>query len=626
MIRAAGILFIANDNTALFLKRSGEGDHANEWGFPGGKIEEGETPEQAAVRECMEEAGWCPDGERQVLTRSIRRDPTAFVRGTDTGAPNGAQAAPSIVPLQAEEEVDFTTFVQKIGTPFIPTLNDEHVGYAWAPLSSPPEPLHPGCRIAISRLDMDELGIARAIAAGAIVSPQHYGNVHLFALRITGTGVAYRKKHNEFVYRRPEDYLTPEFLARCNGLPVVWLHPPKGVLDSKEFEGRIVGTVLLPYISGDEVWGIAKIYDDSATEEMKAKVLSTSPGVVLRGAGSDHKVILEDGAKLLIEGKPGLLDHLAICERGVWDKGDAPSGVKADTLGDRDMTAAELEAKAKADAEEKEREEKEKTDATARGDADAGQKLDKMLSHLDSISTMCDGMSKRMDTMEEKEKARSDAEEKERKEKMDAQTKADAEKLAAGEPEAVAADKARKDAAEKEEKEKMDKAKADAEAELHKAIKTDIPDRIAAVERMIPKQLSDADYASMADAQARADTVFVEFGERAPRPLDGEDLLAYRRRLTSKLKDHSPRWKDIDLNVVAADAHAFTQIETQIYADAQTAARNPIDIPEGQLRAVPRVDPVTGLRMTTFQGQKTFIAGLRRPPRYVTGFGPRKDR
>ena len=68
--------------------------------------------------------------------------------------------------------------------------------------------------------DLDELGIAKAIRDGALTSPQEYANLLLVALRITGTGAAYRSGANEFVWRDPSIYLNAEFLQRCNGLPV----------------------------------------------------------------------------------------------------------------------------------------------------------------------------------------------------------------------------------------------------------------------------------------------------------------------------------------------------------------------------------------------------------------------
>jgi 8-oxo-dGTP diphosphatase len=42
----------------VLLTRRGEGQHlAGMWEFPGGKLEAGESPEEALVRECQEECG-----------------------------------------------------------------------------------------------------------------------------------------------------------------------------------------------------------------------------------------------------------------------------------------------------------------------------------------------------------------------------------------------------------------------------------------------------------------------------------------------------------------------------------------------------------------------------------------
>jgi len=186
---------------------------------------------------------------------------------------------------------------------------------------------------------MDELDIARAIAEGRLSSPQQYENLWLFALRVTGTGASYRPELNEHVWRDPGLYLNPDFLARCNGLPVIWQHPPDDVLNQQEFENRIIGALMLPYIVEDEVWAVARIYDQGAAQLMLDYPLSTSPDVMFRDPEVNESRKLEGGKTLLIEGKPSLLDHLAICSLGVWDKSGEPTGI---AKGEPIMANAEL--------------------------------------------------------------------------------------------------------------------------------------------------------------------------------------------------------------------------------------------------------------------------------------------
>lgn len=327
LIHAAGILFLAPDNTALFLRRGNGSDHPNEWCCPGGHIEGEETAAEAAIRETLEEAG-------QEVKEVDLRPWTRTVAPAETSVDQVALAVPALegeLPAPSND-VDFTTFLVRVGGQFTPTLCDEHDGFAWAPVTAPPLPLHPGVQVALDRLAMDELGVARAMAAGRLTSPQRYENVWLFAIRITGTGASYRHARKEFVWRDPSIYLNDDFLARCAGLSVIWEHPEKSLLSHKEFGERAIGSVMLPYLRADkpdEVWGIAKIYDEEAALEMRQDQMSTSPAVNFADPTENDRIKLEDGSVMLIEGKPSLLDHIAICPAGVWDKGGDPTGVES---------------------------------------------------------------------------------------------------------------------------------------------------------------------------------------------------------------------------------------------------------------------------------------------------------
>ena len=106
MIKAAGLMLLTKAGETLLLCRAPGQSHEAEYCFPGGQIEGAETAEAAACRECKEEVGFLPEGERVLWTRRIA------------------------------EDVDYTTFIQRIDEPFVPTLSAEHTGFLWAATES----------------------------------------------------------------------------------------------------------------------------------------------------------------------------------------------------------------------------------------------------------------------------------------------------------------------------------------------------------------------------------------------------------------------------------------------------------------------------------------------------------
>jgi hypothetical protein len=72
--------------------------------------------------------------------------------------------------------------------------------------------------------------------------------------------------------------------------------------------------------------------------------------VVFLSADTNLKHPLSNGATLLIEGKPSLLDHVALCPLGVWDKGGPPTGVDSiDSKADEDSALDVIVRKLKVD-------------------------------------------------------------------------------------------------------------------------------------------------------------------------------------------------------------------------------------------------------------------------------------
>ena len=117
-------MFEDPNGNILLLRRSASGDHPNEYGFPAGHVESGETSEEAARREAREEVGDVPAG-----------DLSLFDKGDG-----------------------FHTFKQNVQDQFEPKLNHEHTGHVWASKDNLPEPLHPGVARLMGAMGKGPLG------------------------------------------------------------------------------------------------------------------------------------------------------------------------------------------------------------------------------------------------------------------------------------------------------------------------------------------------------------------------------------------------------------------------------------------------------------------------------------
>lgn len=412
-------------------------------------------------------------------------------------------------------------------------------------------------------MSLTELEVAERIRDGTVPSPVKFSNMWLVNLRITGTGLAYRAGLKEHVWRDPKLYLNEEFLRRCNGLPVIANHPDDAVLTEEDFKSRIVGSVMLPYIRGDEVWAVCRVYLQSIVEEITEGDVSTSPSVVFNSTSGNVEV-QEGDTNFLIEGVPFLVDHIALVTKdhgslGVWDKDRIPAGVEVTNTGEIEMEKEELQALLQGVV------------------SDA----------LQGINQKIDGVVTRMDSLEQRDKARTDAEEQAKKE---AEEKAKADEAA--EKQRKADEAAAKEAEEKAKadeaaaKDAEEKAKADSEAEEQRK-----------ADEEAEKERNDS---ALAEAQAKADSAFSACGKNAPAPFSGENALDYRKRALIAMQKHSPAHKDVNIRAIA-DSATLAVLEDAIFSAARQSIEKEMMSTQGQLHKRIRNDEA-GRRITEYQG------------------------
>ena len=117
-VEACGALILSRvTGRYLFLLRPEEKKQGPSWGLAGGRKEAGETIAQCLVREVREETTYDISQHKLIPIEQFTANDGGFI---------------------------YHTFVVIVEHEFCPTLNDEHLGYAWCPIASHPSPLHPG--------------------------------------------------------------------------------------------------------------------------------------------------------------------------------------------------------------------------------------------------------------------------------------------------------------------------------------------------------------------------------------------------------------------------------------------------------------------------------------------------
>jgi len=116
-IVCSGALFYTLSTNRFLLLHRTQSKQNNVVGLVGGTNEERETPWEGLKREITEEIGFMPDIKKVIPLETF---------------------------ISNDEHFKFHTYLCVIDKEFIPTLNNEHDGYAWIKFGNWPKPLHTG--------------------------------------------------------------------------------------------------------------------------------------------------------------------------------------------------------------------------------------------------------------------------------------------------------------------------------------------------------------------------------------------------------------------------------------------------------------------------------------------------
>lgn len=350
---AAGILYRAGDSILLLKRSESAKDYPGHWCTPGGGIDAGENPEQAARRESSEEVGYAPSGAIKKIA----------------------------------EFDGFVTFEDSVEK-FNATLNEEHTGYVWANPNDLPSPMHPGVLKVLKTSAMDESARKFDDFGWMTIEDNPISKVGVFPY--LGSQIGADDKSKIYMVLRPQEELNdPETIESFKLTPFINEHPENllgniGSLvktDNKRVEGVIGEKVYFefPYlranlrvysaqtldsieIGKEQVsagysckWSKESgVFDGQAYEYVQRRIRGNHSALVVEGrSGPDVSVMDSMTFKLESKEQQMELEELVKAVAALTATVDKMQGAMDEAEGEKKAAKDEDEKKAKEDAEKK---------------------------------------------------------------------------------------------------------------------------------------------------------------------------------------------------------------------------------------------------------------------------------
>lgn len=152
---------------------------------------------------------------------------------------------------------------------------------------------------------------------------------------------------------------------------------------------------------------------------------------------------------------------------------------------------------------------------------------------------------------------------------------------------------------------RRDDSRADS---MIRSLQRELADLKRSVRRRV---MSDDELNALSERQSDWDKVAQMHGQRASRPLDGESINSYDRRLAKTFQKYSDKWKSTDLADMPIEV-VTKVIAPEIRADAIKAAYNSDPSPGAMQREIIKTDR-TGRRISEFVGPVDAPNGMFKP-------------